>query len=142
MVLIGGGIFFFNYNFGNKDEGISCEKDSDCGDNNLCTTDSCSLKTGICYNIKKKCSFGQSCNLSTGICETKLNTGVNFNDSYDLPLKNPISSCDKNNLNLCLNSVNCEEAGGFWYGNNCNEEEEVEETIDYSNIPPPPPLPS
>ena len=145
LVFIGGGILFFNYNSNKNVEGIPCEKDSDCDDNDLCTIDSCLIKSKVCYNIQKKCPSNQICNSSTGNCEINLNKGTNL-DSPDIStntsLEGQTYSCDKNNLNLCFDKTSCEKVGGFWYNNFCNEKEENEEVVDYGNIPLPPALPN
>ncbi len=40
---------------------IKCTIDSDCGDNNVCTSDSCDKRTGTCLNIGEECEFNGQC---------------------------------------------------------------------------------
>jgi len=116
-----GVLFFFFYSSSPKDSGISCTYDSDCDDGNLCTTDSCSLKTGICYNVDKKCAIGQRCNYSTGVC-----AGINFSENL----------IHEENIQLEISE-----------SENFSNFEEKEQNLDQNSnipftIPPPPPLPN
>jgi hypothetical protein len=38
--------------------------------------------------------------------------------------------CDSENLNLCSDETNCSNAGGYWYDNSCNEQEQEEQTTE------------
>lgn len=37
--------------------------------------------------------------------------------------------CDSEHLSLCDNENDCEDAGGYWYNNQCNKEEKEEEVV-------------
>lgn len=142
LMLIGGGIFFFVYNLDKEDKGIPCEEDADCDDNDLCTVDSCLLKSKICYNFQKKCPLNQFCNSLTGNCETREQTPQQNTVPENENLQpNTNNLCSATHLEYCLNQNECENANGFWYGSKCNEDEEETENNAFQ-IPPPPALPS
>jgi len=41
---------------------------------------------------------------------------------------NQTTTCNSDNLDLCLNETNCTEVGGFWYNDLCNTEEQTNDT--------------
>lgn len=69
LVLIGGLVYYLFYIKPLSEQGYSCVSNEECNDDNPCTVDECSLKTGICYHPKKTCPSGQKCNSATGECE-------------------------------------------------------------------------
>jgi hypothetical protein len=68
-ILVGGFVYYSIYIKPLSEQGFSCTADNQCNDNNLCTKDMCSLKTGICYNSKKTCPSGQICDITSGECK-------------------------------------------------------------------------
>ncbi len=107
IILVGGIVYYSVYIDPLKKQGFSCISDNQCNDNDLCTKDTCSTKTGICYNNKKTCSTGQKCDASTGECENIsstqttmrfLNQSSQYPSSMTTPQSNTSSSAQSNTL--------------------------------------------
>lgn len=69
LLIIAGLLYYFLYMKPLDKQGFSCVDSTECEDNNLCTIDECSPRTGICYHSEKICSSGEYCNSDTGECE-------------------------------------------------------------------------
>jgi len=67
LVVIGFFLFLGIYFFVLPDEERCL--DVNCDDDNPCTIDECSTRSGVCYNTKKTCQENQKCNINTGNCE-------------------------------------------------------------------------
>jgi len=62
-----------------------CTSNADCGDGDMCTTDTCNTGTGVCGNVPVDCTDGDlctvdSCNASTGACD---NDPMDCDDGLD-----------------------------------------------------------
>jgi len=84
-------------------------------------------------NCNTECGTGyQSRNVFCRRCDS-----IEVNESYCQSSAKPSTQqqcqgtncpeCDRNHLNLCKNSSNCSLAGGYWYNNTCNAQEEPPE---------------
>lgn len=84
-----------------------CSNDSDCNDQNLCTTDVCNLGTGKCLNTQKTCSAGQYCDLTTGLCKLGLNLTCTKAADCQYARGYNVSCVNNNCIYVPINVTNC-----------------------------------
>ena len=150
LLFAGAFTFYFFYLKPLNEQGFKCISVSDCDDDNACTIDKCSQKTGICYHPEKDCARGEFCNQDIGECELIVESKeITQTDTQTTTCVSSWGNCTSwsscvngNQTRICTDLNSCNSVSGNMKNETRTCTITQTGTQSSGGIPPPPPLPS